>query len=210
MEKKEIKRRNDSLRTIFNYWSRFKPFFWRKNPSFGFTLVELLIVILVIGIMAAGLLYIIDPLGQIQKANDAKRKSDLEQLQRTLETYYNDNGKYPPSSGSTIIAPCTGTYRINPPTGCTEWGTSWTVYNTTLLKDPTSSTRNYVYFASSDGQSYWIYTSLEKSGDPQLCSPLDANGECPSITTNTIAIKSCGPFFSKPCNYGASSPNTNP
>ncbi len=162
--------------------------------------------------MAAGLLYLIDPLGQIQKANDAKRKSDLEQLQRTIEGYYSDNGKYPPSSGSTVIAPCTGTYRINPPTGCIEWGNSWTAYNTTLPIDPTSSTRNYVYYASADSQSYWIYASLEKSGDPQLCRSLNGYDECSNITSNitSYVVKSCGPSTSKPCNYGVSSPNTSP
>ena len=159
--------------------------------------------------MATGLLYLIDPLGQIQRANDAKRKSDFDQLKTTLEVYYNDNGKYPPSSGSDVTPPCTGTYRINPSTGCIEWGTSWTAYNITLPKDP-ASTRNYVYFATADGQSYWLYASLEKSGDPQLCSPLDANGECLSIATNGIAANSCGSSPGKPCNYGVSRPNVSP
>ncbi|OGH39338.1 MAG: hypothetical protein A3B44_02140 [Candidatus Levybacteria bacterium RIFCSPLOWO2_01_FULL_38_21] len=159
----------------------------------------------VLGVMAVGLMFLLDPLGQIAKANDAKRKSDLEQLQRTLETYYNDNGQYPPHS----VAP-DPLYRIKPPTGYTEWGSVWTAYNTTLPKDPTPSTRNYVYFAGSNGQSYFLYANLEKSGDPQLCSNLDVNGECPSISTNSITAKSCGPSPGQPCNYGVSSPNVSP
>jgi len=153
--------------------------------------------------MAAGLLYLIDPLGQIQKANDAKRKSDLEQLQRTLETYYNDNGKYPPSSGNAVIPPCSGTYRINPPTGCMEWGISWTAYNTKLPIDPTSSARNYVYYATTDGQSYRLYASLQKSGDPQLCFPSTG-----AVCTNAsgFGVNGCGGV----CNFGVSSPNTSP
>ena len=204
MEKKEVKRRDDSLWPIFNYWSRLNPLFWRKNNSTGFTLIELLIVVGIIGIMAAGLMYLIDPLGQIQKANDAKRKSDLEQLQRTLEVYYNDNGKYPSSS---TTAP---TYRLYPNSVLYDWGSVWTPYNTTLPIDPTSSTRNYVYYASLNGQSYWIYASLEKSGDPQLCSPLDINGECSGIAANGITANSCGSSPGKPCNYGVSSPNVSP
>jgi len=160
----------------------------------------------IIGIFAAGLLYLINPLGQIQKANDAKRKSDLEQLQRTLEVYYNDNGKYP--AHSTILP----TYRLNPPTGVVDWGTSWTAYNTTLPKDPTPSTRTYVYFASLDGQSYWLYASLEKTNDPQICTGINNDGECSKISSNIVGyvIKSCGPSSSKPCNYGVSSPNVSP
>lgn len=159
----------------------------------------------VLGVMASAILYIIDPVGQFQKANDVKRKSDLEQLQRTLEVYYNDNGKYPDYS----VAP-DPLYRIKPPTGYIEWGSTWTAYNTTLPKDPTLSARNYVYYASADGQSYRIYANLEKSGDPQLCSPLDANGECSGIAANTITANSCGSSPGKPCNYGASSPNVSP
>lgn len=162
--------------------------------------------------MAAGLMYLIDPLGQFRKANDAKRKSDLEQLQRTLEAYYNDNGKYPDSDATS-----TPKYQIKPLTGTVNWGNNWLAYSTILPKDPTSSIRNYVYYSpygvvgTPDGQSYWLYASLEKSGDPQLCSPLDINGECPGIITNTITIKSCGPSSSpKPCNYGVSSPNASP
>ncbi len=161
------------------------------------------------GIMAAGLFTFIDPIGQIEKANDTKRKSDIEQLQRTLEVYYNDNGSYPPSSGNFVISGCTGTYRINPPTGCLEWGASWTSYSTLLPKDPTSSTRNYIYFAGVNGQSYLIYANLQKSTDPQICSGL-VNGECPGIASNGIAANSCGPSTSKPCNYGVSSPNVSP
>jgi len=155
--------------------------------------------------MAVGLMYLIDPLGQLAKANDAKRKSDLEQLQRTLEVYYNDNGKYPPSSAS---------YQINPASGEINWGDSWSAYNTKLPADPSSS-RKYVYYSPSTGasayQSYYLYASLERTADPQLCSPLDSYGECPSIGTNPILATHCGPDpFTKPCNYGVSSPNVSP
>ena len=43
----------------------------------GFTLLELLIVISLIGVIAAGLLAVLNPMEQISKANDAKRKTDL-------------------------------------------------------------------------------------------------------------------------------------
>lgn len=151
--------------------------------------------------MAVGLLYLIDPIGQFQKANDAKRKSDLEQLQRTLEIYYNDNGKYPATTGSTPVPP-TPTFRLFPSSVLYDWGSVWTAYSTTLPKDPTS-TRNYVYYASSDGQSYWIYASLEKSGDPQLCNGGNA---CANVTGNGISATACGTT----CNYGVSSPNVSP
>ncbi|OGK36862.1 hypothetical protein A3F03_00745 [Candidatus Roizmanbacteria bacterium RIFCSPHIGHO2_12_FULL_41_11] len=147
--------------------------------------------------MAAGLTYLIDPLGQIQKANDAKRKSDLEQLQRTLETYYNDNGKYPDTTGSTVSP----YYRLYPSSVSYDWDSTWTAYNTKLPKDP-SSTRNYVYYST--GQSYWIYASLQRSSDPQACS---GGAACSSLNGMGFpSATSCG----QTCNYGVSSPNTSP
>src|SRR5258708_6411124 len=68
-----------------------------KTDSYnrGFTLVELLIVISIMAILASGLVMIVNPLGQLAKSRDARRKSDLHQMELALEQYYNDNGKYP-------------------------------------------------------------------------------------------------------------------
>ena len=55
----------------------------------GFTLLELLIVIVIIGILA---LIIVPGLASGPKrARDAQRKSDLRAVKNALETYYNDN-----------------------------------------------------------------------------------------------------------------------
>ena len=59
----------------------------------GFTVVELLIVIVVIGILAA---LVLNTFSGIQaRARDAERKTDLNALHTQLEVYYNDNGFYP-------------------------------------------------------------------------------------------------------------------
>lgn len=59
----------------------------------GFTIVELLIVIVVIGILAA---IVITTYGGIQsKARDAKRQSDMGSLQTQIEAFYTQNGYYP-------------------------------------------------------------------------------------------------------------------
>lgn len=64
----------------------------KKNKR-GFTIVELLIVIVVIGILA--LLVITTYSGITQKARDAERKTDINALQSQLEAYYATNNKYP-------------------------------------------------------------------------------------------------------------------
>jgi len=59
----------------------------------GFTIVELLIVIVVIGILAT--LVIVTFTGIQQKARDSKRKTDIGALQTTLENYYGSNNTFP-------------------------------------------------------------------------------------------------------------------
>ncbi len=64
-----------------------------KKSNKGFTIVELLIVIVVIGILA--LLVITTYSGIQAKARNAKRQSDIASLQTQLEAFYSQNGYYP-------------------------------------------------------------------------------------------------------------------
>ncbi len=64
-----------------------------KKRQSGFTIVELLIVIVVIGILAA---LVITTYGGIQsKARNSKRQVDLQSLQTQIEAFYSQNGYYP-------------------------------------------------------------------------------------------------------------------
>lgn len=65
----------------------------RKVKDRGFTIVELLIVIVVIGILAT--LVITTYNGIQQKARDTKRKTDVNALQGHVESYFTESGKYP-------------------------------------------------------------------------------------------------------------------
>lgn len=64
-----------------------------KKKQSGFTIVELLIVIVVIGILAA--IVITTYAGIQSKARDAKRISDISTLQTEIEAFYTQNGYYP-------------------------------------------------------------------------------------------------------------------
>jgi prepilin-type N-terminal cleavage/methylation domain-containing protein len=59
----------------------------------GFTIVELLIVIVVIAILAA--IVIIAYNGVSQRARDAKRLTDITAVYKAIQMYYADNGTYP-------------------------------------------------------------------------------------------------------------------
>lgn len=54
----------------------------------GFTLVELLVVIGVLGVLAAGLLATVDPLEQFRKAADSNRRSTSLELINGITRYY--------------------------------------------------------------------------------------------------------------------------
>lgn len=61
----------------------------------GFTLVELLIVIALIGILSVAVLSTINPIEQTNKANDSKMKNDASEVLSALERYYASQQLYP-------------------------------------------------------------------------------------------------------------------
>ena len=65
----------------------------------GFTLIELLVVIAIIGLLST--LSVIALNSARSKARDAKRISDVKQMQVALEMYYNDMGDYPVAASMT-------------------------------------------------------------------------------------------------------------
>jgi prepilin-type N-terminal cleavage/methylation domain-containing protein len=64
-----------------------------KKRDQGFTIVELLIVIVVIGILA--LLVITTYSGIQAKARNSKRQTDVQSIQTQVEAFFSENGYYP-------------------------------------------------------------------------------------------------------------------
>lgn len=164
----------------------------------GFTLIELLVVIAILGLLAVGLLATINPFQQFKKADDARRISDIEQIQRALELYYQDNNAYPASSSN---------FQIDVNNQPVSWGTTWLPYISTLPKDPTSS-NTYVYFSpAGNGQTYYLYANLETGAlNPQACNNGKACSQFSSGIPGFPSDTACGGI----CNYGVSSPNVSP
>ena len=128
----------------------------------SFTLLELTIVIALLALLAAATLWLLNPWQQIAKAQDARRKHDLDTLRKVLEDYYNDHSCYPrpdqicyqkpvptPAGFSNI---CTGVggYQISRWQTCYICGTessspSLTPYLSQLPCDPQHATKEYLY-----------------------------------------------------------------
>jgi prepilin-type N-terminal cleavage/methylation domain-containing protein len=75
----------------------------------GFTLVELLIVIALIGVLAVAVLAAINPLEQLNRARDTGMESDASQLLAAIDRYYASHEEFPwvtvdrEAGGNTII-----------------------------------------------------------------------------------------------------------
>lgn len=73
-------------------------FFRNKKNERGFTLTELLVVIAIIGILAS---VVFASLSSARvKGRDAKRTSDIKQIQLALEFYYDANSNEYPDAGT--------------------------------------------------------------------------------------------------------------
>lgn len=66
-----------------------------KKLSAGFTMIELLIVIGVLGILATGLLAAVDPFEQLKKARDTNNRQSAVSLQTAFTRYYATHGQLP-------------------------------------------------------------------------------------------------------------------
>lgn len=75
----------------------------QKKLQSGFTIIELLIVIAIIGILAT--LVLTNFQGAQAKGRDTVRKNDINSLYQKLEEYYNENGGYPDSTLSAATFP---------------------------------------------------------------------------------------------------------
>ena len=140
----------------------------------GFTIVELLIVIVVIAILAA--ITIVAYNGIQQRGRDVQRKSDIATIQKALEMYHIDNGGYPNCAG--------GTYKPGDPRNtCYTTDSAFIAslapkYLSIVPKDPLNTGDNRyrytfgskkstdVYYTASSDDNYVIGVAFESQGGP--------------------------------------------
>lgn len=169
----------------------------------GFTLVEILVVMAIIGILAS--LGTSSFLTSRLRGRDAERKASIGQIQRALELYYNDYNRYPAADGGEIAGCGAAANEACPWGGAFEDANN--VYMSTLPSDSRAPNQQYLYEASADGQRYRLYARLENTED--MATDLDNNGVSNDEFNGSFGdgqVKSCGAVL---CNYGISSSSTN-
>ena len=134
------------------------------NRSFrgqdGFTLIEIMVVILIIGLLA---LMVVPRLrGVADRAKRTKAQADIQELKQALDRYYLDNGSYPTTDQGlqALVAPPTGG-RL--PSNYEQGG-----YIEKLPNDPWGNQ----YFYQSDGNTY----ALKSFGPDGVQSADDIDG----------------------------------
>ena len=167
-----------------------------KHQS-GFTMIELLVVIVILGILSV--IGLNSFMGTQVKARDAQRKSDLANLARALDMYYNDNGAYPDEGSGVDVG------KIAPGGTAINWGDEFK--NATgnakyMLKTPQDPGQyKYVYSAPAGGASYILYAKLENNQDKSFSTRDCTGNACLYASTD------CGVTVSAYCSYGLGSPN---
>lgn len=133
----------------------------------GFTLIELLVVIAIIGILSSVVLASLN--SARQKGRDARRVSDIKQLQLALELYYDANGTYPTALDTAHLVT--------------------TGYISVIPTDPsTVAAYSYAGLGGTTCTGYHLAATLEVSSNSALTTDADAAaGTACALTTQTPA-----------------------
>jgi prepilin-type N-terminal cleavage/methylation domain-containing protein len=123
----------------------------KRQNEYGFSLVELLVVISIIGVLSA--LLVANFMGMRERARDAQKIQDLYAIKNALRMYYNDTQSYP------VGADCGSCLN-------TAIGTSYM---------PSISSVGYTYTASADFDSFVLKVGLEAGAGNE---DIDSQSKC--------------------------------
>lgn len=149
------------------------PTQFSKRIRDGFTLIELIVVITIIGILSTFLFS--NFVNSQQRARDQQRKTDLQNIRTALESLKLDKGLYPVVGGTGYPADCGAASQLRSGT---------TVYMREFPCDPSYESTDWgggEYFYCTDTFTYALFACLENTSDT------DANAV---VDTSTLTLPS--------------------
>ncbi len=157
--------------------------------SRGFSLIELLVVIGIVAMLIS--VTIPNLLGARQRAKDAKRKAETNQLKSALRLYYNDYNKYPAAVSVGIgklnyIAGCAATGAGNCPCSSTlDFAAGGAgCDNIYMKKFPSELGSSMYYYQRSSGDDFCLKVPLDNPSDPEIAS---SQSRCASVCTGVYS-----------------------
>jgi prepilin-type N-terminal cleavage/methylation domain-containing protein len=159
------------------------------KKQLGFTLVEILIVMAVLGVMAGVVISVLNPQGETNRENDTKRKGDLSVIQLVLERYKAKEGVYPSPNPAGRIGCDSDLTSLD---GNTNFGT--------IPCAPNGDGTNYFYTVSPQNDAYCLRACFVNTLDPlrdekntQYCSGAGCDNPSPGQMGSTCSgMTACG------------------
>jgi len=135
-----------------------------KNNK-GLTLIETTIVLVIIILIGSALLYLLNPMKEIQRAQDTKRREEINILKKTYEDYYTDHKCYPKPTDICYKDQAKDYCPI-----CGNKGGDIAPYLPALPCDPRSPEKEYLYQTDGSDCSQWykIYAFLETENQDSI------------------------------------------
>ena len=157
---------------------------YKSQQTKGFTLVELLIAISLVGILTGVLLTVLNPRGIQAKARDSQRISDLSKAKVALENYFSDNRAYPIETSWVYLDQGTVVKAALKPN-----------YINNLPGDPKGSAslcaaagwRGYGYKSTADGKTYALVTNMETASAASSTCPFSDASQCSGCNVDSTA-----------------------
>jgi prepilin-type N-terminal cleavage/methylation domain-containing protein len=133
-----------------------------KFSNIGFTLIEILVVVSIIGVLIS--VSVVSFRNAQVKARDTVRKSDLNNLSLALEGYLQKNGSYVDGLGTTCTGLANDTDNFYSVSGIAPY------ISGSVPVDPSTGLK-YCYLSINHGASYRLFAKLEDCQDSAIINP---------------------------------------